>query len=426
MKVFKISIISLVLCCITLAAQDQNSNERDRTRAALAQAPTNQGGRGGEAQAPQYQILPDHRVTFQLSAPLATSVELKGDWPGGIAGPTIAPMVKDDKGIWSVTVGPIQSDLWTYSFSVNGITASTSSRIGQGGQQTVPVLPSGKFVVPGPVGDDFAPKDVPHGAVSNPYFHFMGLYKRIYIYTPPDYLENPTKRYPVLYISSPGFEEQANLSILLDNLIAAGRAKPMIVAEVDPNGPGGNTSGWTPFEGGGVQTNATFLKASQAIADEVVAWVDKAYRTIPDRDHRAIVGLSSPGSLGFMCGANNPDKFAIIGTFSGGFPTWPGVGVHVPTAPDMDPAQYKGPDLNRIPDMEKLGALIPKLNAKANMKLVYLAIGLNDPLIRTHKLMKQFLEERGVVYYATEQPTYTHEWRFWRWCMRDFLPRLAW
>jgi enterochelin esterase-like enzyme len=369
-----------------------------------------------------YQILNDNQVTFQLKVPQAARVELHGDWPGGLGGSTTVPMLKDGGGMWSVTVGPLTSDAWNYSFVVDGVTLP-SPPAGLAGQ-TEQSLPPGKLVIPGPYGSDFGPQKVPHGTVSYPFIHFMGLVKTLEVYLPAEYYDNPTKHYPVLYISGYAdmWERQVNLHFLLDNMIGAGRITPLIAVVLDPVGPGGYSLGTTPYPGGGGQTNANFIKSAQAIADEIVPWTDKAYRTIPDRDHRAITGFSSPGSLGFMAGANNPDKFAYIGAFSGGFPTWPDVGVRIESK--LDPKQFSGPDLNRVPDMAKLGAEIPKLTPAANFKLVYLSYGSNEPLIQTEALMKKMLDERGVKYYATEQPGYTHEWRFVRWGLRDFLPRI--
>jgi enterochelin esterase family protein len=373
---------------------------------------------------PPYQVQPDNRVTFQFKAPQATSVEVEGEWPGGLGGRSTIPMVKDEQGIWTVTVGPLPSDIWSYSFVVNGVPVMPN--FGPFGGPTS--LPASNFVIPGTYGDDFAPHGAPQGVVAYPYVPFMGTTKHLTVYTPPDYYENPTKRYPVLYLTMGGLhdgstgDQDAYMFILLENMIASGRTTPMIVVVLDPEAPGGNSIGWSSFQGGGNQTSPMYVKAAQAIADEIVPWVDNAFRTIPDRDHRAIIGFSSPGAQGFLAGARNPDKFATIGTFSGGFPTWPGVGV--PIQSKLDPKQYSGPDLNRVPDMEKLGAMIPKLNASANMKLVYLSVGTNEPLIQTQQLMKKFLDERGVKYYAVERPGYTHEGRNIRVSLHDFLTRV--
>jgi enterochelin esterase-like enzyme len=376
----------------------------------------------GQQQLPPVKVLPDNRVIFQLKAPDASKVELNGNWPGGLGGDrTVVLMAKDDQGVWSVTVGPLQSDAWSYTFSVNGVTMPPA----QPGLVSVGAdLPPGKFVIPGAYGDDFAPHDVPHGTVAYPFINYMGTVRTLEVYTPAEYNDNPAKRYPVLYLSGYAdmWERNANLHFLLDNLIASRRCKPMIAVIFNPQGPEGISSGNNFAQGGGSIGSPGFVTSSQAVADIIVPWMDKNYRTIADRDHRAITGFSGPGSLGFMTGANNPDKFAQIGTFSGGFPTWPGVGVMIQTT--LDPKTHSGPDANRVPDMEKLGALIPKLTPAANFKLVYIAYGKNEYLMQTEALLKKMLDERGVKYYATEQEGYTHEWRHVRWALRDFLPRI--
>jgi enterochelin esterase-like enzyme len=376
---FAIASVSLVVCTLLPAQQQQQSTQQQQQRLP------------GQAPIPPYKILPDNRVIFQFKAPQAAKVELHGDWPGGLGGSTTAPLVKDESGVWSVTVGPLTSDAWNYYFIVDGATLppAPAGLAGQNEQS----LPPGKLVIPGPFGDDFGPHAVPHGTVSYPFIHFMGIVKTLEVYIPAEYVDNPTTRYPVLYISGYAdmWERQVNLHFLLDNMIASGRIKPMIAVVYDPTGPEGISLGQTPYPGGGGVGSPGFIKSAQAVADEIVPWMDKAYRTIPDRDHRAITGFSSPGSLGFMTGANNPDKFAYIGVFSGGFPTWPDVGVQIQSK--LDPKQFNGP-------------------------------GSNEPLVQTEALMKKMLEERGVKSYLTEQPGYTHEWRYMRWSLRDFLPRI--
>jgi len=375
-----------------------------------------------QPQLPPYQLLSDNRVTFQIKAPQASKVELHGDWPGGLGGNTTVPMVKDDSGVWSVTVGPLGSDAWNYNFVVEGVNVPPAA---PGlADMVAGALPPGKVVIPGAYGSDFGPQKVAHGTVSYPYAPFLGLHKVLEVYLPAGYHENPTQRYPVLYISgySNEWEHSVNLHFLLDNMIASGRAKPMIAVVLDPNGPESISIGQTPYPGGGAMGGPAFLTGAQAIADEIVPWVDKAYRTMPDRDHRAITGFSSPGSLGFMAGANNPDKFAWIGVFSGGFPTWPDVSVKIESK--LDPKQFNGPDLNRIPDMKVLGSQIPKLTPAANFKLVYMSNGTNEPLVQTEALVKKMLDERGVKYYQADLPGYTHEWRSVRFALRDYLTKI--
>jgi len=376
----------------------------------------------GQGQTPPYQILSDNRVTFQLKAPQAGKVELRGDWPGGLGHSTTVPMAKDDQGLWTVTVGPLTSDAWNYNFVVEGVTMPPAAP-GLAGLVSG-ALPPGKIIIPGPYGSDFGPQNVPHGTVSYPFAPFRGLSKVLEVYLPAEYFGNPTKRYPVLYISgySDEWEHSVNLHFLLDNMIASGRIQPLIAVVLDPNATDPISLGTTPYPGGGGVGAPGFLKSAQAIADEIVPWVDKSFRTIPDRDHRAITGFSSPGSLGFMAGANNPDKFAWLGIFSGGFPTWPDVSVHIESK--LDPRQFSGPDINRVPDMKVLGSEIPKLIPASNFKLVYLSNGTNEPLVQTEALVRKMLDDRGVKYYQADLPGYTHEWRSVRYALRDFLPRI--
>jgi enterochelin esterase family protein len=371
---------------------------------------------------PPVKVLADNRVTFQFKAADATKVSVQGDWPGGLGGDrTIVPMVKDDQGLWSVTVGPLASDAWNYTFLVDGVNVPPAQPSLVGTQS---VLPPGKFVIPGAYGDDFGARDVAHGTVAYPFINFLGINKTLEVYTPAEYLSNPTKRYPVIYLSGYAdlWERNANLHYLLDNLIASGRIQPMIAVVFNPDGPQGLSAGANYNAGGGAIGGPGFVTSSQAVADVIVPWMDKAYRTIADRDHRAISGFSGPGSLGFMTGANNPDKFAYIGTFSGGLPTWPGVGVQIQST--LDPKTHAGPDSSRVPDMKILGALIPKLTPASKFKLVYISYGTNEWLIQTEALFKKMLDERGVKYYAVEDEGYTHEWRHVRVALRDYLARI--
>ncbi|OBR54706.1 esterase [Paraburkholderia tropica] len=370
-----------------------------------------------------YEVLPDNKVVFRIRAPQATKAEIDGDWPGGIHGDSHIAMSKDDGGVWSATVGPLPSDIWHYQFIVNG----TRTTADFGRHEPKNGLPADQFAIPGALADDFVVQAGPRGGVSIVSVPFMTSEKRFTVYTPPGYYDT-AQRYPVVYLTLGGrhdgsrANEDAFVFNLLDNLIKSKRIEPMIAVVLDPDAPGGSSLGDTAFHGGGNQTGPAYIEASQAIVDEVVPFVDKAFRTIPDREHRAIAGFSSPGAQGFMAGARNPDKFASIGTFSGGFPTWPGVGVQIQSK--LSYPRYTGPDLNRVPDMNKLGELIPKLDASANMKLVFMSVGSDEPLIQTYELMKTFLKQRGIRYHAIVEHGQIHDGRNIRVSLRDFLPLL--
>lgn len=385
------------------------------------------GGKGGQhkwAPPPQpYKVLPDNKVVFTIRAPQASKVEVQGGWPGGIEGDSRVALTKGEDGIWSATVGPLASDIWHYQFIVDGVKAMPE--FGRKGPQNG--LGTDEFVVPGTNANDFIAQSAARGSVTYTSVPFMNSEKRFTVYTPADYYRS-SERYPVLYLTLGGAHdgsranEDSFIFNLLDNMIADKRIKPMIVVVLDPDAPGGSSLGNSSFHGGGNQTGPNYIEAAQAIVDNVVPFVDKSFRTLADRNHRAIGGFSSPGAQGFMAGARNPDVFASIGTFSGGFPTWPGVGVQIESK--LHYPRYTGPDLNRVPDMEKLGAYIPKLNADANMKLVFMSVGSDEPLIQTFDLMKSFLNERGVKYKAIVEPGEIHDGRNIRVSLRNFLPLL--
>src|SRR5689334_16007680 len=182
------------------------------------------GGRGMGVRSPE--ILDDQRVTFRLRGPEATTVVLNGDWPGGRG----VSMTKDDSGVWSATVGPLTPEMWSYTFSVNGVQAmdpSNANHLRDGTRY------SNFFIIDGPLSDGYKIKDVPHGNVSIVWYDSPTLPnaspRRMYVYTPPGY-EKSTQKYPVFYLlHGAGGDEDAwnNLgrtSVIMDNLIAAGKA----------------------------------------------------------------------------------------------------------------------------------------------------------------------------------------------------------
>lgn len=174
-------------------------------------------------------IHPDGTVTFHLKAPDATKVLLKGDWPGGIK-TTSLPMEKNDQGVWSVTAGPIKPDLWYYTFNVDGVKVPDDASLHYAFDEGY----LSPLLIPGPESYNYEVHDVPHGTVSQIWYPAPTLKlpsRRVTVYTPPGY-ETSRQQYPVLYLFY-GEEIEWNTlgraSVILDNLIAAGKAKPMIV-----------------------------------------------------------------------------------------------------------------------------------------------------------------------------------------------------
>ena len=166
------------------------------------------------------------------------------------------------------------------------------------------------------------------------------------------------------------------------------------------------------------------LNFPKSIVTDLIPFIDKAYRTMPGRESRAIAGLSMGGGMTLLAAFNNLDKFAWVGTFSAGLPPMPGVGV--PINPPPNAAALRGPDVNNTIDKQKLADLLSQLNASANAKLrlFYVGIGAEDGLITAHNAFKELLKEKGVNATITETHGYGHEWPFWRISLVDFAPRL--
>ncbi len=162
----------------------------------------------------------------------------------------------------------------------------------------------------------------------------------------------------------------------------------------------------------------------ESLVKDVIPFVDARYRTLSDREHRAIAGLSMGGAQTLYAAFNNLDCFAWVATFSAGLPLLPGVSVEIPAPPQAD--RLRGPDITRTIDPDRFIALVPNLDAEVNerLRLFYLAIGTEDGLISAHETLKLLLDERGVHYTLVERAGYAHEWRFWRLCLADLAQRL--
>ena len=294
------------------------------------------------------EIAADHHVTFRLAAPNATKVTLNGSWIGA----TDLPMTRDDKGVWSTTIGPLASQLYGYWYIVDGVRVldPSNSETERDGSRYNTLL-----MVAGPEDDLWTFKNVPHGIIEQIWYPSPTLKmdaRRMYVYLPSEYNQNPGKKYPVLYLlHGGGGDEDAwttmgRANIILDNLIASGKAVPMIV--VMPNGnatqsvsqgfgygptpspqqvtaPAPNPVG-APPAAPGVRDNQTPGNPASAYAGsypeslvkDVIPFVEKTYRVVPDKAHRAIAGLSMGGSQTIVATNNNPDTFAYIGVFSSG------------------------------------------------------------------------------------------------------------
>jgi enterochelin esterase family protein len=396
--------------------------------AALAQSPPPSAGppipppiAGPNAPSPELQ--PDGRVTFRLAAPDAAKVELRGSFRGGFPSPT--PMSKAADGEWSATLGPLSPGFFFYEFSVDGARAldPKNPHTRRDGMNVASVL-----MVPGAQSDLFAVKNVPHGTVSQIWYPSpsLKLTRRTDIYTPPGY-ETGRSRYPVLYLlHGGGGDEDAwlsngRLAQILDNLIASGRIRPMIV--VMPNGNATQSASadyMTVTEPTGSFLDMAF---ADSLVTDLVPFIDRTYRTLADGDHRAISGLSMGGAHAVWAAFHHIDQFAWVDSMSGGYMIIPGAGVYTATSGLPMPPGYKLP--TGI-DADKLVGVLPDLTPAANakLKLFVMTIGANDGLAPQQLALKAALDARGIKSEASVIPGYNHEWAFWRTSLIDLLPRL--
>jgi enterochelin esterase family protein len=296
------------------------------------------------------EVLPDGHITFRLYAPNVNTVTLNGSWIGA----TDLPMTKEASGIFSATVGPLTPQLYGYWFIVDGVRAldpSNSETERDGSRYNTMVL------VPGPQADLWTFKDVPHGTLEQIWYPSPTLgmdQRRMYVYLPPDYMQNTTKKYPVLYLlHGGGGDEDAwttmgRATIIMDNLIAAGKAVPMIVVMPNGNAKQSVSQGYgygpipslqqvtapAPNPVAGMPNPANPASANgqtpappvapyagsypESLVNDVIPFVERTYRVEPDKAHRAIAGLSMGGSQTVTVTINNPDLFDYIGVFSAG------------------------------------------------------------------------------------------------------------
>ena len=340
------------------------------------------------------EVHADGSVTFRLRAPNAVEVKL------GLEGAEPVPMKKDDRDGWFVTTAPLAPDYYGYEFIADG-----ERMLDPSNHLLVPNLltPGNAVHVPGPLSLPWELNDVPHGEVHHHFYKsaVAGDDRDYYVYTPPGYDPVAKKTYPVLYLLH-GFSDDASgwtavghANVILDNLIAQGKAKPMLV--VMPLGYGTMEMIWHSWASWSHPDlrDTNFRKFSEALLTEVMPRVESEYRITKDRNARAIAGLSMGGSESLLTGLNNLDKFSWIGAFSsGGIPE----------------------------DFQKD---FPALDANANQQihLLWIACGTEDHLIKVNRDFREWLKTKGVKATEIETPG-MHTWMVWRRNLSEFAPLL--
>lgn len=351
------------------------------------------------------QVNDDKTVTFRLVAPGAKSAAVFGDFL-----PNFTPgiMEKDSTGVWQYTTPALDSELYSYTFAVDSVLVNDPSNVYRM-RDIASVM--NIFIVPGEKGDLYSVQNVPHGTVSKQWYPSpsLGFDRRMTVYTPAGY-ETSTERYPVLYLlhGSGGDEnawpELGRATQILDNMIASGKVKPMIVVMTNGNSgeqaaPGETPEGFIVPTGSGSRTKAGAFEAS---FPEIVKYIDTNYRTIPEKSSRAIAGLSMGGFHSTQISKEYPDMFDYVGLFSAVFRPLEGMG----TSPVYDDFDAK---------LKRQFELQPKL--------YWIAIGDKDFLYQMNVDYRKYLDEHHYPYTYHESGD-GHIWRNWRDYLTLFLPQL--
>ncbi len=353
-----------------------------------AQTPGNAVPAPSNVRGAQYpQITPDSRAIFRIKAPEAQKVQLdlakKYD------------MVKDSEGVWQVTTDSLTEGFHYYSLIIDGVAVAdpaSETFYGMGRMASGIEVPF--------AGDDYyAVKDVPHGEIRIKRYYSTVLkeWRQFYIYTPPGYNTNINEKYPVLYILHGGGEDergwatQGKTDLILDNLIAAKKAAPMLIVMPDGN-----------VKASGFGENTLQLFAEE-LKQSLIPFVEKNYRAKTDAQNRALAGLSMGGLQTLYAGINNIDLFAYLGVFSSGW---------------IQPMQKELADAQYVLMQKNTDTI------NSNLKQFWLAMGGKEDIAWNNcQLLIAKLDEMKIKYTYSEYPG-GHTWPVWRNNLLNFAPLL--
>ena len=346
------------------------------------------------------EIAANNAITFRVLSETANAVTINGSWMN--FGQTL-PLTKGEKGVWSVTIDPLPSSMYHYNFFVDGVAAidPTNPHALRDGTRYASLL-----MVPGAGSDVFQLNDTPHGNISHVWYHSasLDLNRRLYVYTPPGY-ESSKESYPVLYLlHGGGGDEDAWTSLgranhILDNLIASGKVKPMIV--VMTNGNSWQTSSLRTVPGLPQMTRENFAqfqgKFEKSLVEDVVPFIEKQYRVKAHKDSRALAGLSMGGAQTITASITYPGTFGYIGVFSSGI-----------FDPNAD-----------LADLEKKFVALKN----SGVQKYWVACGKDDFLMDSNKRLLSVLEKSGLKHEYFENEG-GHTWANWRTYLTLFTPML--
>lgn len=347
------------------------------------------------------QINDDGSVTFRLNAPETRKAIVAGDFTtreGKDIG--FGEMTRNEQGVWEFTTPPLRSELYSYTFVVDGVRMCDPSNvyINRDVASVMNIL-----IVDGDRGDLYKVNDVPHGSVKRCWYDSptLGKQRRMTVYTPAGY-EQGKEKYPVLYLlHGAGGDEEAWMTLgrtsqIMDNLIAKGRCRPMIVVMTNGNpwqqaAPGESAAGM-------VQPAMKFDPSQKSFEEafgDVMTYVESNYRTIRKKEARAVAGLSMGGGHSFNISRMYPDKFDYVGLFSAA--------------------------VRNVEDPEVAASLAAQRDK--GFKLYWIACGNTDFLYQANRDYMKYLDSIGFPYVYRESDG-GHIWRNWRIYLSEFAPML--
>ncbi|MEO8370864.1 MAG: alpha/beta hydrolase-fold protein [Candidatus Solibacter sp.] len=359
-------------------------------------APAGRGGRGNASPAVKFcEVAADRTVTFRLRAPEATDVKVSGDFAQGAQ-----DMKKADDGIWSVTVGPIAPAIYSYTYRINGVNVldplNPAIKLGESGSSSL-------FTIPGDKPAPYDMQDVAHGTVHENWYQSktLGVWRRVDVYTPAGY-EAGKGTYPVMYLlhgsgdTENGWVKVGRANLIFDNLIAAGKAKPMIV--VMPYGRARQDVYLGPITPPATPAPPDPKAFENDLLKDVMPFAEKLYRISAKPNDRAIAGLSMGGGQALSIGLNHLDIFSQVGAFSA-----------AGRAEGLE-TQYK--DL-----------LADPAATNKKLKLFYIACGKTDSLFAAAQALHETLDKHQIKHtFAPSEEG--HVWRNWRNYLADLTPQL--
>ncbi len=378
-----------------------------QTTAAAQDKKPPQMPRGPAVNSPE--VMPDGRVAFRILAPKVENVDLQAsDILGMQSGGT--EFKKDENGVWEAVIGPINPGAYRYRFMVDDVEVidprNPSISESNGNAWSLVYIPGAEFM---------DARKVPHGAVAAVYYYSTSLsrHRRMHIYTPPAY-EAGNKKYPVFYLlhgagdCDDSWSSVGRAGFIMDNLIAAKKAKPMIVVM-----PAGHTSAAFRM-GGGIGPMVD--EFSQDFVKDIMPYVEANYRVLTDRSSRAMAGLSMGGMQTLNVTISDLGKFSYIGVFSSGiFGLAPGK-----AKPEADASPKTEPSISWE---EEHKAMLDDASLKKGLKLLWFATGADDFLVDTTRATVEMLKKHGF------SPVYNesaggHTWINWREYLNEFAPQL--